>query len=102
MNNAISIDLEDWFCVHNLATVIKKQDWDQCELRVYDSTKRILNLLEKYETRATFFVLGWIAERVPKLVRELEERNHEIAVHGYSHLLLTEITPEEFDSDLGK
>ena len=100
MKNAISVDLEDWFCVHNLAGVIKRQEWDACELRVNTSTKRLLDLFDKHNVRATFFVLGWIAERVPHLIRELEDRNHEIAVHGYGHQLLTEISPEEFEADL--
>ena len=54
------------------------------------------------KVRATFFVLGWIAERAPDLIQEVERRGHEIGVHGYNHLLLTEITPEEFDADLSK
>lgn len=102
MKNAISIDLEDWFCAHNLSDSVKLQDWDQCELRVYDNTKRILALLDAHDTRATFFVLGWIAERLPELVREIKMRGHEIGVHGYGHLLLTEITPREFEQDLVK
>jgi polysaccharide deacetylase family protein (PEP-CTERM system associated) len=100
MKNAFSVDLEDWFCVHNLAKVIRLKDWDSCELRVYESTKRILALLDKHQTRATFFVLGWIAERLPEMVRDIEARGHDIAVHGYNHLLLTEITPLEFEKDL--
>jgi polysaccharide deacetylase family protein (PEP-CTERM system associated) len=100
MMNAMSIDLEDWFCVHNLSAVIDKKNWDKCELRVYESTSRILNLLNKHATRATFFVLGWIADRIPELVREVEAGGHEIAVHGYDHLLLTEITPAQFEEDL--
>lgn len=100
VTNAISIDLEDWFCVHNLSGAIKRSDWDKCELRVYESTKCVLNLLDKHKTHATFFVLGWIAKRLPELIRELEHKGHEIAVHGYNHLLLTEITPSEFDDDL--
>jgi polysaccharide deacetylase family protein (PEP-CTERM system associated) len=102
MKNAMSIDLEDWFCVHNLSHIIKNKDWDGCELRVYESTKRVMNLLDKHKTRATFFVLGWIAERLPELIREIEERGHDIGVHGYNHLLLTEITPREFEEDLAK
>ena len=61
VKNAMSIDLEDWFCVHNLSGVIKKTDWDNCQLRVYESTKRILNLLDKHRTHATFFVLACVA-----------------------------------------
>jgi polysaccharide deacetylase family protein (PEP-CTERM system associated) len=102
MKNAFSVDLEDWFCVHNLAKAIKLKDWDNCELRVYESTKRILTLLDKHKTRATFFVLGWIAERLPEMIRDIEARGHDIAVHGYNHLLLTEITPLEFEKDLVK
>jgi len=102
MKNAISIDLEDWFCVHNLSGAIKLSEWDNCELRVEQSTERLLNLFEKHQTRATFFVLGWVAERLPGLIRQIEALGHEIAVHGYNHLLLTEISPEEFDLDLRK
>jgi polysaccharide deacetylase family protein (PEP-CTERM system associated) len=102
MLNALSIDLEDWFCVHNLEPVIKKDDWDKQELRVVANTKRILELLKQHSTPATFFVLGWIAERVPNLVQEIEYHGHEIATHGYSHTLLTAMTPESFDADLKK
>lgn len=102
MKNAISIDLEDWFCVHNLSDSIRREDWGGCELRVAGSTKRLLSLFERNQTRATFFVLGWIAERLPELVREIEDRGHEIAVHGYNHLLLTEISAAEFEEDLSK
>ncbi|HUE83868.1 MAG TPA: XrtA system polysaccharide deacetylase [Pyrinomonadaceae bacterium] len=102
MKNAISIDLEDWFCVHNLSGIIRREDWDGCELRVQKSTERLLELLDKHQTRATFFVLGWIAERIPELVRQVEDCGHEIAVHGYNHLLLTEISPEEFEEDLAR
>jgi len=96
--NALSIDLEDWFCAHNLRIDIA--DWDRTELRVRPSTERILNLCDKHNVKATFFVLGWVAERLPDLVREVERRGHEIASHGYSHRKLTEMTPDEFDADL--
>ncbi len=102
MKNAISVDLEDWFCVHNLSGVIQRDAWDECELRVHQSTRRILELFEKQGVKGTFFVLGWVAERIPELIREVEDRGHEIAVHGYNHLLLTEITPDEFERDLAR
>src|ERR1041384_2398937 len=102
MKNALSIDLEDWFCVHNLAGVISRDDWDKCDQRVRRNTTRILDLLDEKKVKATFFVLGWVAERAPDLIQEVERRGHEIGVHGYNHLLLTEITPEEFDADLDK
>jgi polysaccharide deacetylase family protein (PEP-CTERM system associated) len=96
----MSIDLEDWFCVHNLSQAIKYQDWDACELRVVETTRRLLDLLDRHDTQATFFVLGWIAERVPELIAEVDRRGHEIATHGYTHTLLTRMTPAEFDADL--
>lgn len=102
IKNAISIDLEDWFCVHNLSRAIPRDEWDSCELRVHESTRRLIDLFHRYNTKATFFVLGWVAERIPELVKELDDRGHEIAVHGYDHLLLTEISPEQFDADLGR
>ena len=102
MKNAMSIDLEDWFCVHNLSGAIKRADWDSCELRVRESTERLLSLFDQHQTRATFFVLGWVAKRLPDLIRKIEAAGHEIGVHGYNHLLLTEISPKEFEEDLAK
>ena len=96
----MTVDLEDWFNVYNLNQAIKREDWAKCELRVAASATRMLDLFDKHGTRATFFVLGYIAERVPELVRQVAARGHEIATHGYSHALLTEITPEQLDSDM--
>ena len=102
IKNAMSIDLEDWFCVHNMSQAIRREDWDKCEMRVIDNTRRILALLAAHKTEATFFTLGWIAEQVPELVREIEAAGHEIATHGYSHTLLTDMTAESFEADLKK
>lgn len=98
--NALSIDLEDWFCVHNLAHAIPREDWSRQEQRVVRNAERLLALFARRGVKATFFVLGWVAERSPDLVAEIERRGHEIATHGYSHRLLTEMTPESFDADL--
>ncbi len=98
MKNALTIDLEDWFCANNLRITI--DEWDRRDLRVVENTHRILDLLDRHSVQATFFVLGWIADRVPALVQEIEQRGHEIATHGYSHTLLTEMTPAEFEADL--
>jgi len=100
MKNAISIDLEDWFCAYNLKIDIK--DWDKQELRVVQNARYLLSILKKYNTKATFFVLGWIAEKVPDLIVEIEAAGHEIAAHGYSHTLITKMTPKEFEDDLVK
>jgi polysaccharide deacetylase family protein (PEP-CTERM system associated) len=100
MRNVMSVDVEDWFCVHNLSRLIPYADWDKCESRVERSTVRLLDLFGKHGVEATFFVLGWVADRFPDLVREIERRGHEVATHGYSHQLLTSMRPEEFRADL--
>ena len=102
MRNAISVDLEDWFCAVNMTRFISRADWGKCELRVRGNTERILRILETHKVRATFFVLGWIAEQVPGLVREISSAGHEIATHGYDHLLLTTSTEVEFEEDIRK
>jgi len=100
--NVFSIDLEYWFCVQNLSGAIPRDEWDRCESRVERNTLLLLELLAHHQVEATFFVLGWVAERHPDLVREVERRGHEIATHGYSHRLLTSLQPEEFRADLGR
>ena len=92
MKNVMSIDVEDWFCVYNLSRLIRYEDWDACESRVERSTLRLLELFRQHQVEATFFVLGWVADRFPDLVREIERDGHEIASHGYSHRLLTFMT----------
>ena len=100
--NALTIDFEDWFCAGNLSQIIKYQDWNKCQLRINENTYRILELLDKYKTKGTFFVLGWLAERVPNLVQEIDSLGHEIACHGYSHTSLLKMSKSEFDIDLKK
>lgn len=102
MLNIMTIDVEDWFQVHNMSGAIPYDKWGDCELRVEANTGRILALLQKHRVNATFFVLGWVAERLPGLVRDIVREGHEIASHSYAHRLLTHQTPEEFDKDLGK
>lgn len=93
------MDLEDWF--HVISPMAPKVDvWEQQEPRVEASTRKILDLLDRYNTSATFFVLGWIAERYPELIKEIAQRGHEIANHGYHHLLLSELNPDSFRQDL--
>lgn len=102
MRNALSFDIEDWFQVENLKGTIRRDQWEQFDLRVVASTHRILNVLEEAEAKATFFVLGWVAERCPDLVRAIDRAGHEIASHGYGHDLVYRITPDEFRADVGK
>jgi polysaccharide deacetylase family protein (PEP-CTERM system associated) len=102
VKNVFSVDLEDWFCVQNLNGIIPRDQWDKCESRVERNTLQLLDLLSRHKVEATFFVLGWVAERYPDLIREVEARGHEIATHGYSHRLLTSLTPDEFRADLAQ
>ena len=98
--NGLSFDIEDWFQVENLKEVISCNEWDGCDLRVIQNTKRILSLLEKNQTRATFFVLGWIAEKCPSLIKEIAAGGHEISSHGYGHELIYKLTQDEFHKDI--
>jgi polysaccharide deacetylase family protein (PEP-CTERM system associated) len=96
----LSFDVEDWFHAHNVAPAVDRTEWDDCESRVGRNTGRILDLLEEHEVRATFFVLGWIADRYPDVVKRIAARGHEIASHGYNHKLLYEQTDAELRQDL--
>ena len=100
MRNILSVDLEDWFHVHNLRDAIPPATWSRCESRVVANTQRLLGLFRKRGVHATFFVLGWVAERFPELVHAIEDGAHEVASHGYGHLLVSQMTPAEFEADL--
>jgi polysaccharide deacetylase family protein (PEP-CTERM system associated) len=96
MMNMLTVDVEDYYHVSSFETVIRPEDWDCYESRVERNTYRILDILDAYDTKATFFVLGWVAERHPGLVRELTQRGHEVASHGYSHRRIYTQTPAQF------
>lgn len=98
--HALSIDVEDWFQVLNLQGVVGRSEWDDMPLRCGDSTRRILDLLERRSARATFFFLGWIAERLPDLVAEVHQAGHEVASHGYDHRVLSDLGPDGFREDV--
>lgn len=102
MKNAISVDLEDWFCANNFDDILGYKKWDRQKFRLVESTRRILEILKKHETKATFFVLGYIAERAPDLIKEIKIAGHEIASHGFAHHKITALTKDEFDADLKK
>jgi polysaccharide deacetylase family protein (PEP-CTERM system associated) len=97
---AMSVDVEDWFQVENLKPVVSRSSWDSRESRVERNTMRILELLEQQGARATFFVLGWVAERQPGLIRQIAAAGHEVASHGYGHDLLYTLSPSEFRADV--
>ena len=85
MKNALTIDVEDYFQVSALEPSIPRSTWDACEYRAERNTDRLLAIFERNRVKGTFFVLGWIAERSPSLVRRIADAGHEIACHGYSH-----------------
>jgi polysaccharide deacetylase family protein (PEP-CTERM system associated) len=99
---AMSIDVEDWFHVENLKSAIPRGSWDGRELRVEANTDRMLAMLAEHGARSTFFVLGWVAERCPDLVRRIAAAGHEVASHGYGHQLLGELTPDSFREDVAR
>jgi hypothetical protein len=118
MLNILTIDVEDYFQVHALSKNIRYQDWDNYESRVERNTYRLLDILAAaipvaavdlptpYAVRptpavkATFFILGWIAERYPGLVREIKAQGHEIASHGYNHQIISSMSPAQFHEDI--
>lgn len=102
ITNAMTIDVEDYFQVSAFARHIPREHWDHLPCRVERNVERILALLEQHRTKATFFTLGWVAERYPQLIRRIVEEGHELASHGYAHLRASDQTPAEFGEDVGK
>jgi polysaccharide deacetylase family protein (PEP-CTERM system associated) len=98
--NAMSVDVEDYFQVSALAPHIERQRWDTMECRVERNIERLLELFDAHGTKATFFTLGWIAERYPSTVRLIVGRGHELASHGQSHRRASEQSRAEFRSDV--
>lgn len=99
MLNALTIDVEDYYHVTGFESVIRRTDWGSYESRVGRNTCRLLDLLDAYHTKATFFVLGWVAERDPHLVRTIHARGHEVASHGYAHQRIYTQTPAQFQQE---
>lgn len=98
--NAMSVDVEDYFHAAALGTAAPRDRWDDMEARVEASTYRTLALFEEAGVKATFFTLGWVAERFPSLVRDIAGAGHEIASHGYRHHRVGELSPAQFASDI--
>src|SRR5690606_39653848 len=94
IENALTIDVEDYFQVAALAEAVKYDDWARMEYRAEANTDRILGLFSEAGVKATFFTLGWVAERSPNLVKRIADAGHEVASHGYSHQLIYNQTPD--------
>lgn len=102
ITNAMTVDVEDYFQVSAFEKHIEKSQWDILQHRVLDNTNRILDLFARHQVRATFFTLGWVAERYPELIRRIVAEGHELASHGYEHIRVTEQSPEQFRADIRK
>lgn len=94
----LTIDLEDWFHSENLP--ITQHDWEAQEPRVGDNLKKLLALLDRFSFKGTFFILGWVAQRDPSLVKDIQQKGHEIACHGFMHQLVYKMTKEQFRDDV--
>lgn len=99
---AMSVDIEDYFQVWAFSGVIARRDWDSYAPRVEANTRRALDLFDRHNARATFFTLGWVAERHPALIRDIADRGHEVASHGYDHAKVFDQSPEEFRADAAR
>ncbi len=102
MRNALSVDVEDWFQVGAFERTIDRADWEGLTHRVERNTDAVLDLFEQAGVSATFFTLGWVAERYPALMRRIVQGGHEVASHGYDHARVFTFTAEEFRADLRK
>jgi polysaccharide deacetylase family protein (PEP-CTERM system associated) len=101
LSNALTIDVEDYFQVSAFAPYIRRDEWDARECRIERNVGRILNLLAERDVKATFFTLGWVAERYPQLVRDIVAGGHELASHGYGHQRASDLSRDEFAADVG-
>jgi len=98
--NMMSVDVEDYFHVSAFEAHIPRADWERLPCRVERNLDRVLELFERHDVKGTFFILGWVAERYPRLVKAILSGGHELASHGYSHVRATDQTPGEFREDV--
>jgi polysaccharide deacetylase family protein (PEP-CTERM system associated) len=99
MINWLTIDVEDYFQVAAFNDIVKPSSWEGYESRVDNNTSRILDLLDEKQTKATFFVVGWVADRYPQIVRNIADRGHEVGCHSYWHQKIYDLTPQAFKED---
>jgi polysaccharide deacetylase family protein (PEP-CTERM system associated) len=100
VTNAITVDVEDYFHASVFDRVVPRAAWHDYESRVVPNTHRLLDLFDEQRVKGTFFVLGWVADKFPELVREIAGRGHELASHGYHHQLVYMLTPAQFRDDI--
>ncbi|WP_020408736.1 XrtA system polysaccharide deacetylase [Hahella ganghwensis] len=102
ITHAMTVDVEDYFQVSAFEKIIDRNDWDSLPHRVEKNTQRLLKLFDDYGYKATFFTLGWVAERNPSLIKAIVDNGHELASHGYGHMRATEQSQEEFRQDVDR
>jgi polysaccharide deacetylase family protein (PEP-CTERM system associated) len=100
IQNALTIDVEEWFHVSLFREKIRREEWDDLKSTVVGNTCRVLNILAEKRVKATFFILGWVAERYPEIVVAIQEQGHEIGSHTYSHQIIYEQSRQEFAADV--
>lgn len=98
--NAMTVDVEDFFHVSAFESIIKPEQWQDYQARVDFNTRRLLDLFASKNVKSTFFVLGWVAERYPQLIKDIHAQGHEVASHGFAHRRATQQTPYEFKADV--
>ena len=94
ITNILTVDLEDWFVVENLKGNIDYREWDELPSRVVGNTHHLLELFDKHNVRATFFILGWVADRFPRLINQIALQGHEIACHSFRHIMVNKVDKE--------
>jgi len=100
--NGLSVDIEDWFQVGAFERIVRREDWDTLQPRVERNSDAVLALFARHGVYATFFTLGWVAERYPDLIRRIAAAGHEVASHGWDHVRVFTMTPGQFRADIGR
>lgn len=102
LTNAMTVDVEDYFQVSAFENIISRDSWDEMPVRVEKNTHHVMDIFSENDVKATFFMLGWVADRYPGLVERICKDGHELASHGYAHLRVTSQTRAEFREDIGR
>lgn len=102
IHHVLTVDVEEYFQAEAFSQYVAREDWDRYPGRVEEATDRLLELLASHRAQGTFFVLGWLAERKPNLLKRIAAAGHEVGSHGFGHKMLTKMTPEEFRQDIRK
>lgn len=99
MTHILSVDVEDYFQVEAFRDVVRREEWERWPVRVGDNTRRVLDLFDEFGVKATFFTVGWVAEKDPALIADIDSRGHELACHSYWHRTVYSLSPDEFRED---